>query len=220
VRIGTDPWTTIVGVVRDYRHYRLPEAMGPGLFFSRSLWTPYTQTVAIRVRAGDPSLLMPAARSILRELDPDVPPYRILTFEEAVSRSLWRQRFQGLVVAVFANLALLLAAVGIYGVISYSVAQRKREFGVRVALGARVGNIVGLVLRHGAVLAAQGVVLGVLGGALLTRFLEGLLYDTPPRDPVVFSGVALGLGLVALIAVSVPAWRATAVDPLVAMRPD
>jgi predicted permease len=220
VRIGTDPWTTIVGIVRDYRHYRLPEAMGPGLFFSRSLWTPYTETVAIRVRAGDPSLLMPAARGILRELDPDVPPYRILTFEQAVSRSLWQQRFQGLVVAVFASLALLLAAVGIYGVISYSVAQRKREFGVRVALGARVGDIVGLVLRHGTLLAAQGVVLGVLGGAILTRFLAGLLYDTPPRDPVVFSGVALGLGLVALIAVSVPAWRATAVDPLVAMRPD
>jgi putative ABC transport system permease protein len=163
---------------------------------------------------------MPAARGILRELDPDVPPYRILTFEQAVSRSLWQQRFQGLVVAVFASLALLLAAVGIYGVISYSVAQRKREFGVRVALGARVGDIVGLVLRHGTLLAAQGVVLGVLGGAILTRFLAGLLYDTPPRDPVVFSGVALGLGLVALIAVSVPAWRATAVDPLVAMRPD
>jgi putative ABC transport system permease protein len=215
-----DPWATIVGVVRDYRHYRLPEAMGPGLFFSRSLWTPFTETVAIRVRAGDPSLLMPAARRILRELDPDVPPYRILTFEQAVSRSLWQQRFQGLVVAVFASLALLLAAVGIYGVISYSVAQRTREFGVRVALGARVEDIVGLVLRHGAVLATQGVVLGVLGGAILTRFLEGLLYDTPPRDPVVFSVVALGLGLVAVIAVSVPAWRATAVDPLVAMRPD
>jgi ABC-type antimicrobial peptide transport system permease subunit len=149
-----------------------------------------------------------------------MPPYRITTFEQAVARSLWRQRFQGLVVGVFAVLALLLAAVGIYGVISYAVAQRTREFGVRVALGAQVRDIVGLVVRHGALLAAWGIVLGILGGALLTRYLEGLLYDTQPRDPAVFSFVALGLGLVALVAVSMPAWRATTVDPLVAMRPD
>ena len=163
---------------------------------------------------------MPAARRVLRELDADVPPYRIVTFEQAVGQSLWRQRFQGLVVAVFAVLALLLAAVGIYGVISYSVAQRTREFGVRVALGAQVRDIVGLVLRHGASLAAWGVTLGILGGAMLTRYLEGLFYDMQPRDPAVFLLVALGLGAVALVAVSVPAWRATSVDPLVAMRPD
>jgi len=91
---------------------------------------------------------------------------------------------------------------------------------VRVALGAQMRDIVGLVLRHGAVLAAQGVVLGLLGGTLLTRFLNTLLYEVQPRDPAVFSLVALGLGAVALVAVSVPAWRATSVDPLVAMRPD
>jgi len=223
VKVGGDsknPWVTIVGVIQDYRHYRLPEPMGPALYFPLTTWTPQTQTVVIRVKAGDPTALMPTVRGVIRELDPDMPPYRIVTFEKAVAESLWRQRFQGFVVAVFAVLALLLAAVGIYGVISYSVAQRTREFGVRVALGAQVGDIVGLVLRHGVLLAAQGVVLGILGGALLTRYLTGLLYDTQPRDPVVFSSVALGLGLVALVAVSVPAWRATAVDPLVAMRPD
>jgi predicted permease len=222
VRIGGDsePWVTVVGVIQDYRHYRLPEPMGPALYLPLTAWAPGTETVVMRVESGDPSALMPEARRIIRELDPDMPPYRILTFEQAVGRSLWRQRFQGFVVAVFAVLALLLAAVGIYGVVSYSVAQRRREFGVRVALGAQVRDIVGLVLRHGAVLAVQGVVLGILGGAILTRFLQGLLYDTAPRDPLVFSGVALGLGLVALVAVSVPAWRATRVDPLVAMRPD
>ena len=224
VQIGSgnanDPWVTIVGVIQDYRHYRLPEPMGPALYLPTTAYPPYTQTVAIRVKSGDPSALMPNVRSLLRELDADVPPYRIMTFEQAVGQSLWRQRFQGLVIAVFAILALLLAAVGIYGVISYSVAQRTREFGVRVALGAQVRDIVGMVVRHGAILAAWGVMLGVLGGALLTRFLEGLLYSTQPRDPVVFSFVALGLGLVALVAASVPAWRATTVDPLVAMRPD
>ena len=223
VQIGGDkatPWITIVGVIPDYRHYRLPEPMGPGLYLPIAAYPPYTETVAIRVKSGDPAALMPSVRSLLRELDPDMPPYRIVTFEQAVGQSLWRQRFQGLVIAVFAVLALLLAAVGIYGVISYSVAQRTREFGVRVALGAQVQNIVGMVVRHGALLAAWGVVLGVLGGALLTRFLESLLYATQPRDPAVFSLVALGLGLVALVAASVPAWRATTVDPLVAMRPD
>ena len=224
VKIGggnsNDPWVTIVGVIQDYRHYRLPEPMGPGLYLPLTAYPPYTQTVIIRVKSGDPSALMPNVRRVLRDLDADMPPYRVTTFEQAVGRSLWRQRFQGLVVAVFAVLALLLAAVGIYGVISYAVAQRTREFGVRVALGAQVRDIVGLVVRHGALLAAWGVVLGILGGALLTRYLEGLLYETQPRDPAVFSFVALGLGLIALVAVSVPAWRATTVDPLVAMRPD
>jgi len=224
VRIGDaeskDPWVTVVGVIQDYRHYRLPEPMGPALYLPLGAYPPYTETVAIRVRSGNPTAVMATVRGILRELDADVPPYRIETFEQATAASLWRQRFQGLVVAVFATLALLLAAVGIYGVISYSVAQRTREFGVRVALGAQVSDIIRLVLGHGVGLAARGVVLGLLGGAVLTRYLQSLLYQVQPRDPLVFLGVALGLGAVALVAVSVPAWRATAVDPLVAMRPD
>jgi putative ABC transport system permease protein len=217
---SNEPWITIVGVIQDYRHYRLPEPMGPGLYLPVAAYPPYMETVAIRVKSGDPAALMPNVRRVLRELDADMPPYRIMTFEQAVGQSLWRQRFQGLVIGVFAVLALLLAAVGIYGVISYSVAQRTREFGVRVALGAQVRDIVGMVVRHGALLTAWGVVLGVLGGALLTRFLDSLLYATQPRDPAVFSVVALGLGLVALVAASVPAWRATTVDPVLAMRPD
>jgi putative ABC transport system permease protein len=207
-------------VIQDYRHYRLPEPMGPALYLPLAAYPPYTETVAIRVRSGNPTAVMTTVRGVLRELDADVPPYRIQTFEQATAASLWRQRFQGLVVGVFATLALLLAAVGIYGVISYSVAQRTREFGVRVALGAQVSDIIRLVLGHGVGLAARGVVLGLLGGAVLTRYLQSLLYQVQPRDPLVFLGVALGLGGVALVAVSVPAWRATAVDPLVAMRPD
>jgi putative ABC transport system permease protein len=224
VRIGDadsrDPWVTVVGVIQDYRHYRLPQPMGPALYFPITAYPPFTETVTIRVRSGNPTAVMPAVRRVIGELDAEVPPYRIVTFEQATAASLWRQRFQGVVVAVFATLALLLAAVGIYGVISYSVAQRTREFGVRVALGAQVRDIIRLVLGQGVGLAVRGVVLGLLGGALLTRSLQSLLYEVQPRDPVVFGTVALGLGLVALVAVSVPAWRATTVDPLVAMRPD
>ena len=224
VRIGgpdsRDAWITIVGVVQDYRHYRLPEPMGPGLYLPIMVYPPWTETVVIRARSGDADALLPAARRVVRELDPEIPPYRILTFEQATSASLWRQRFQGVVVGVFAVLALVLAAVGVYGVISYAVAQRMREFGVRVALGAQVRDIMLLVLRHGALLATAGVILGLLGGAVLTGYLESLLYEVRPRDPSVFGLAALGLGAVALLAVSVPAWRATSVDPLVAMRPD
>jgi putative ABC transport system permease protein len=224
IRLGSsndqDPWVTIVGVVRDYRHYRLPQPMGPAIYFPVATYAPYQETIIIRARSGDPADMMPAARRVLREIDADVPPFRIATFEQATAASLWQQRFQGVVVGVFAALALLLAAVGIYGVISYAVAQRRREFGVRVALGAQVRDIIGLVLRQGALLTLWGVMLGVLGGALLTRFLDTLLYEVRPRDPGVFMVVALGLGAIALLAVSVPAWRATRVDPLVAMRPD
>jgi putative ABC transport system permease protein len=213
-------WITIVGVVQDYRHYRLPEPMGPALYMPIAAYAPSMETVVIRVRSGDPAAVLPSARRVIGELDPEVPPYRVLTFEQATAASLWRQRFQGFVVGVFAGLALLLAAVGIYGVISYAVAQRTREFGVRAALGAQVRDIMMLVLRSGARLAAAGVTLGLLGGLSVTRYLESLLYEVRPRDPAIFALVALGLGAVALIAVSVPAWRATSVDPLVAMRPD
>jgi predicted permease len=217
---GNSPWITIVGVVEDYRHYRLPTPMDPAIYFPQASSTPYTQTVAIRVKSGDPNTVMPSARRILNQLDVDVPPYQIKTFEQVVSGSLWRQRFQGQVIAVFAVLALVLAGVGIYGVISYTVAQRRREFGVRVALGARVGDIIRLVVSHGAGLAVKGVALGILGALLLMRSLESLLYQVNPRDPIVFIGVGLGLGVIALIAACIPARRAATADPLVAMRPD
>ena len=140
------------------------------------------------------------------------------SFEQVVERSLWRQRLQGQVLAAFALLALLLATVGIYGVISYTVAQRTRELGVRIALGATRRDVLGLVVGEGARLALAGVALGLAGALALSRAVATLLYGVAPTDLVTYVGVPAALTAVALLASLVPARRATRVDPTVAMR--
>ncbi|MFN2566664.1 MAG: ADOP family duplicated permease [Gemmatimonadaceae bacterium] len=212
------PWVTIVGVMRDYRHYRLPQPMGPAIFMPSTVDPPQTMTLAIRTRVTDPYSVVPAVRSAIRELDPIVPAFRIQTFEEAVSRSLWRQRLQGEVLGVFAALALILASVGLYGVIAYAVAQRTRELGVRVALGATRRQLLGLVLGQGVRLTLIGVAIGAAGALALSRVIATLLYGVKPTDPVTFLAVPAALAAVAVLASYAPARRAMKVDPLVAMR--
>jgi putative ABC transport system permease protein len=214
---GADPWFTIVGVVKDFRHYRLPRPMGPAIYYAFFQQPGYTQTLAIRTQ-GDPLAAKPAVLRAIHELDPDLPAYQEQSLEQAVDRSLWRQRLQGQVLGLFATLAMVLAAVGIYGVISYGVAQRTREMGVRMALGASGSRVVGLVVRQGIVLALVGVGLGLAGALALTRVLARLLYDVPVTDLTTFIVVPLVLGGVAVVASWLPALRAARVDPLVAMR--
>jgi ABC-type antimicrobial peptide transport system permease subunit len=162
--------------------------------------------------------LAPAVREVLKELDPDVPAFQVQTLAQAVSRSLWRQRLQGQVLGTFATLALLLAAVGIYGVISYAVAQRTRELGVRMALGATRGQVLGLVLGQGLRLAVAGVAIGIVAALALSRVVASLLYGVSATDLATFVGVPVALALIAMLATLVPARRATRVDPVVAMR--
>jgi putative ABC transport system permease protein len=176
--------------------------------------------IRLRDPGDDPTRLTPTVRRLVHELDADVPLYDVKTFEQAVSRSLWRQRLQGQVLGVFATLALLLAAVGIYGVVSYAVAQRTREFGVRVALGAEQHDVLKLVLGQSARLAGIGVLIGLVVALALTRFLATLLYEVKPTDPGTIALVVAVLVSIALLASWVPARRATRVDPLVAMRPE
>jgi ABC-type antimicrobial peptide transport system permease subunit len=192
--------------------------MRPAIYLSQLARPTSMQTLVLRTSLADPFALESALRRVLRELDPDAPAYMVQTFEQVVSRSLWRQRMPGQVLGVFAVMAMVLAAVGIYGVISYAVAQRTRELGVRMALGASRGAVALLVLRQGVRLALLGVAIGLGGALLLTRLLERLLYDIPATDAFTFVIVPVVLTAVALVASLVPARRATRVDPVVAMK--
>ena len=217
---STEPWITIVGVVRDFRHWRLPEPVRPALYIAQLARPATSQTLALRTSLGEPRALEPAVRSVLRELNKDAPAYQVQSFEQVVSMSLWRQRMQGQVLGVFAVMAILLAAIGIYGVISYAVAQRTRELGVRMALGATRSQVALMVLGEGTRLAAVGVAIGVTAALLLRGVVAQLLYGIAPTDPLTFIAVPLSLAVVAVLASVLPAQRATRVDPVVAMKAD
>jgi len=157
-------------------------------------------------------------RDQIHALLPNEPVAEIASMDQLLARSLSRARFSMLLLSIFAGLALTLAAVGIYGVMAYAVAQRTREIGVRLALGAQPRDVLGMVLLGGGRLAAFGIVLGVVGALTLNRFLRSQLYGVSAHDPLTYAGVALLLGIVALAACYLPARRATRVDPLVALR--
>ena len=221
VRPGfTDPWCTVVGVVADVKNAGLDKPAGTELYL------PFNQPqglgnnrFSIVVRsAGDLTSLIGAVRREVRDLDPTIPVANVRTMDEVMSAAQSRPRFLTALLTLFSSVALILAAVGIYGVIAYSVAQRTKEFGLRMALGAERGDLLKLVVGQGLILVAAGVLLG-LGGALsFTRFLSSLLYGVRPTDPITFSVVPLVLGAVALLASYLPARRATKVDPMVALR--
>jgi putative ABC transport system permease protein len=210
---------TIVGVVANERFHGLAAASPPGLYVPLAQAPSASGAGVLLVRANrDPILLTSPIRAAVRELDPGLAIFGIEPLEETLSRSLSERRFTVLLLGLFAALALVLAAVGMHGVLSYTVAQRTREIGVRVALGARPWRVVRLVLVEGLALAAAGLAIGLAGALALTRLLASLLYGTTPTDPMTFVGVTLFLAVVALAATYIPARRATRVDPVVALR--
>jgi putative ABC transport system permease protein len=210
-------WITVVGVAADIKHKRLtqePDFQG---------YMPYRQGgwsgAAIMVRTlGAPTRATPTVMAALKAVDPYTPAYRVLSMEETIQRSYWQQSLYSKMFTAFAAIALALAAVGVYGVIAYSVAQRTREIGVRVALGAQRGNVLHMVLGDGAVLAAFGVAIGLVGALFVTRFMRSMLYGVSPFDPISFVAVATILSAIAFVASYVPARRAAKVDPIVALR--
>jgi putative ABC transport system permease protein len=168
--------------------------------------------------AVDPGSLAPAARRTVLAVDPEQPVSDVQTLREMVALTMAQRRFTLLLLSVFAGTALVLAAVGIYGVVAYSVAQRTHEIGVRMALGARRREILGLVLRQGMTLALIGVGVGIAGALAVTRLISGLLYGVGAGDPATFATTALLLSGVSLLATIIPAHRATRVEPTAALR--
>jgi putative ABC transport system permease protein len=203
----------IVGVVGDVRHYGLAEEAPIEIYrpFYQARWPFFTLVVRASV---DSVQLANMLRQAIASVDKDQPIQSVRMMEELASDSVALRRASMVLLAIFAAVALLLAAVGIYSVMSYTVAQRTQEIGIRMALGARQQDVLMLVTREAVLLAVTGVVLGLLGAFTLTRFLATLLYSVQPTDPVTFMAVALLLGAVALLACWLPARRAAKVDPV------
>jgi len=189
------------------------------------IYIPFTQhplafmTLVARTD-GAPLSFVAAVRSQVQAIDKDQPISNVRTMEERLASTVSQRRFNLILLAIFACLALSLAAIGIYGVMSYLVAQRTHEIGVRMALGAQTGDVLRLVIRQGMALTLAGVLIGLITAFGLTRMLRNLLFDLSATDPLTFVGVAALLALVALLACYIPARRATKVDPLVALRCD
>ena len=213
----TDVPTEIIGVVGDTKHMGLDietEAMAywpqPELVYSGMTFVIRTQ--------GQPTSIAPAARDVIRTLDPEQPIGEVSTMEGLLSKSIARSRFNTILLAIFSLVAMVMAAVGIYGVMSYSVQQRTHEIGLRMALGAQQSDVLRLIVKQGVILGLIGVAAGLLAAFGLTRLIVSLLFEVPATDTTTFAAVAAGLFLVTLVACYIPARRATKVDPLAALR--
>jgi putative ABC transport system permease protein len=220
-RSGSDepprPWVTVVGVVRDIKHYGLGEPMRPGVYRPITQNAVSDMTVALLARST-PSALADPARQIVREQDPDIPVYGVGTMEESLERSMALRRTYSWLLSVFATVALLLAVGGIYGVTSYAVTQRVREIGIRVALGARTSQVMRSVIRSGMSLVAAGLLFGLLSSLFLARRISTLLFGVQPDDVVIYGVVAAVLMGTALVANLIPARRAARIEPMASLR--
>jgi putative ABC transport system permease protein len=211
-----EPWSTIVGVVGAVKN------QSPGLTPGKTAYAPHAQfemdDMSLAVRAGNLENLPPAIQKQVKAMDPDLPVINMRTMTEVVSRSVWQPRLYAILFGVFAAVALALASVGLYGVMAYSVSERKREIGVRAALGAQQRDILKLVVSQGMTLTLIGIGVGLAAALALTRLMHSLLFEVSATDPLIFAGLAALLSVVALLACYPPARRAAKVDPMIALR--
>ena len=219
VERDANEWFTVIGVGPDIRMFDMDDDTPD---FSVA-YVPYRfsgfANIGVTVRAaGDPAGLAGAVRNAIRSSDSTLPIFNIRTMEDLRREGFWQFRLFGFMFGIFGAAALFLAGVGVYGVLSFSVSQRTQEMGVRIALGAKQSDVLGLVVRQGVTLAAVGVLLGLVGAFGITRVIRSLLYNVTPTDPLSFGGVALFLAAIAVLASYLPARRATNVDPIIALR--
>jgi predicted permease len=228
IRLGSAaarPWATVVGIVADERHNGVTEIVKEKFFIPHIQWPlatnggdPIRSVFVVARTVGDPLSVAGAVRGEIRNMDASLPVASVRSMNEVVAIALATPRLTGFLLGAFAAIALVLAAVGIYGVLAYLVSQRQQEIGVRLALGADRSQVLGLILRHGLSLAAVGIVIGLIGALALTRLMQTLLYGVRPNDPLTFVVVTAAVLLVALMASFLPARRATRVSPMDALR--
>jgi putative ABC transport system permease protein len=210
-------WNTIIGVVADVRTESLAQPSSPQFFFSAYQRRPRDLAIFLRGHF-DRATIESKLREQVQSINPELPVFGTRTLDDAVSESLAQRRFSIEIVGLFALTALVLAAIGIYGVISYIVSERTHEFGIRLALGAEKQDILSLILRQGLALATAGATIGLICALIVAHLMASVLYGVRPTDPLTFAGVALVFVFVALLACYLPARRATKVDPMVALR--
>jgi putative ABC transport system permease protein len=215
-------WLEIVGVVKDVKHRGVDLDPRPEMYISYlqpplANWNLQNIFIAVRTEAS-PETLLPFLREAVKEIDNDQPIYSVYTMNQLVSRSIAPRRFNMVLMGIFSALALLLASIGIYGVMSYAVTERTHEIGIRMALGARTGDVLAMVIKQGMKLALIGVAVGLIAAFSLTRLMESLLFKVSATDALTFAVITLLLTGVALVACYIPARRAMKVDPMVALR--
>jgi putative ABC transport system permease protein len=214
---GRPVWRQIVGVAESTRHFGLEAPQKPEVYLPHTQAPSPMMTLVVRTQ-GDPASSISAVRARIAAIDPEQAVLAFQTMEELLAKSSSRRRFQTALVTVFAGLALLLAAIGVYGVMAHRVAQRNREIGVRLALGARPRDVVAMVLRNGMGLTFAGMGIGLVGSVALSRALASLLFGVSPLDPPTYAAVAVVLAGVAGLSAYVPSRGAARVDPLVTLR--
>jgi putative ABC transport system permease protein len=214
---GDETFLEVVGIAQTAKLFSLSEDPQPIAYVP--IRQAYETTVVLNVRTeGDPAALLETVRRKVQALDPTMPLTNVKTVRALIDETLWAPQMSAMLLTIFALVALVLAGIGIYGVMSYAVGQRTQEFGIRMALGAKPGDVLSLVLRQGMILVAAGVAAGLLISLTVTRLVAALLVNVSATDPVTFAGIAILFGMVAALAGYVPARRATKIDPMIALR--